>query len=576
MNNILSYASINGAYPFINLNKNTISYDYLLSIYLNEYLSLIKKYDLFFGLFISVERINDKLNKFPEEIHGCIGNFNDDFTKFNNVELFENAISLGYKSAFIDSRKKYFQSLLFDYNAIFKVSYMIYNIYKINKYNGYFINNNNNKFNNSRINTIKKNIQKIKKTNKKTNKKIKFTNNKYGLIVKKGNDSKATYLPGVFKNIEWNNIKERLMNKGGVINNNNISYNAYEVYEESVSLINFFTNDIILCLRYFEIILESEKLFKNNIPPYSIYNNNISYDNNQYVRNCGYCSDLIKSICYLLKNILINKKHLKKIKKVFINSYNYLLMVYNYYLNSMKKFRQASSFIIVGFAYILCHKKILKKYDIINFYNKLNFDLDTKDMINYYNNDILNNFNELDKNFEFGECGVALFTSINFKLYNSNNINKWLLYSNSLIDEINTNSMDNIFRLNWMIQMYCQIVKKYNKYYLLTKLINKLFIILDKYYLNKIKKSSRIDSYKLNNLNIETNFIAVAYEACMNIYNIINDKNINHIKIKNNIKKYIVLLSIILINRKDNKGFYKFINRESRLDITGHTIIYNL
>ena len=70
----------------------------------------------------------------------------------------------------------------------------------------------------------------------------------------------------------------------------------------------------------------------------------------------------------------------------------------------------------------------------------------------------------------------------------------------------------------------------------------------------------------LINQNEETNYYAVAYEGITSLYNIIENNE------KMYLEPIIEKLFIILNNRKNHYGLYKFLDNSVRLDITGHVI----
>ena len=54
-----------------------------------------------FGVFVSVER-NPPLKDWPEEIHGCIGNWNDDFSEMNNEKVIQTTFDVAFLGKVID------------------------------------------------------------------------------------------------------------------------------------------------------------------------------------------------------------------------------------------------------------------------------------------------------------------------------------------------------------------------------------------------------------------------------------------------------------------------------------------
>jgi len=584
----ISYLSINGCYNFLNLNDKitqSSSKDYFEKkiIYANNS----------FGLFVTIERNIHKLKQWPEDVHGCLGFYTQEpFKVLTNEFIINKSISLGYDTAYKDSRNAYYPQLYLDYLSNFKISAMLLPLFNINSNTGIIEYSNNNiqlhkqlnlkqtKTNNKTINVTKS--KKLTNQNSKTqptkiqntklsmlNKQLKFNNNKYGLITLNNNNT-ATYLPGVFKNINWYSIKEQLLSKAGITkSNNNTRFLAYKTITYNCSLISFFTNKEVLALKYLEHIITISELFNNNnVPAYEIQTTP-SYVAEEYIRNSGICSDIIKAIYFILLHLDTSyvSRYKILINKCLQNCMSYLLSIWklyeeNNYLNK-KTYRQAVSFVIIGICYYL---EIIKFNTFISI-NKYNI-LELKKNIKYYCTDILNNKNDLEENFEYGECGVALFTaSIKFNYYNDKALFAFIVTNNFKT----SNNIDSIFKINWLIQLITLCKNKFKQ--LLNALVYSLINILNTYYLTELKNYS---FHELNLYTLETNYIAVAYEALMNIY-LSNSIFLLKLKHQLEIKKFIVILSVLLISRtnyeSNTKSLYRFKSSNARLDITGHTII---
>ena len=107
------------------------------------------------------------------------------------------------------------------------------------------------------------------------------------------------------------------------------------------------------------------------------------------------------------------------------------------------------------------------------------------------------------------------------------------------------NSTDSIFRMNWVIQL----LVSYNKIP-----SNKLVFILE----------NKIDDILKNIKQIETNYIAVAFEALCFIYK-------KHMKITL-LNKLFELLFELEQRKNYHNILYAFLDKTSRVDITGHII----
>ena len=135
-----------------------------------------------FGVFVTVER-SIKLKSWPEEIHGCIGNWNNDFSAMTKEELLSNAMDVSYKATWVDQRKDYFPPIHHDAYARYEIDFMLQPVYKVDD-NGMIKNK-------------------------------KFNNKEYGIIVT-GKNRRATYLPDVFPDKSWEFIKKSLLKKGEI------------------------------------------------------------------------------------------------------------------------------------------------------------------------------------------------------------------------------------------------------------------------------------------------------------------------------------------------------------------------
>ena len=107
------------------------------------------------------------------------------------------------------------------------------------------------------------------------------------------------------------------------------------------------------------------------------------------------------------------------------------------------------------------------------------------------------------------------------------------------------NSSDSIFRMNWVIQSMISCNKKPS---------NKLIIILE----------NKIDDILKNKKNIETNYIAVAFEALCFVCK-------RHVKMTR-LNKLFGLLFELEQRRNCHNVLYSFLDETSRVDITGHVM----
>jgi hypothetical protein len=248
-----------------------------------------------FGVFSTIRRHN-KLQKWPVDIHGCIGYWSNDFSILSQTQLYEKLLSVSYDSMWKDNRKTYFESIYNDTNSYLEIEFMLYPKYEIDN-NG--------------------NILKLNK---------KYDNNKFGIIVQDDNGYRATYLPNVFNNISWNEITNSVKQKAG-IRNSKVLYYAYKIKKIRKRIIDILKDGIFeyYSMKYYTQFLLSNAIYTKEFPfPYTIKNNEIIYSNEQ-VRNMSCFTELINY--YTLYNDLLTNTQLNKIKNIILY---YLKNINNY------------------------------------------------------------------------------------------------------------------------------------------------------------------------------------------------------------------------------------------------------
>lgn len=470
----LPYLSI---YSIFNLNKFINKNNFITVIN-----SIINKYNIF-GLFITIYR-SQKLKTYPHDIHGCLGYWDNNYNNITDINfLYNKIISLSIDTAYKDSRRTYFKyPLILDSNSILKISFMLNPIYKINSNTGIF-------------NTSH------------------FNNKDYGLIIDNGYN-KATYLPGVFSDISWSEIKESIKSKANINNLNNNVYYAYKTLEFEQVFINilnkYFFNVLISSIyNFFKINF----YFSETFIPYSV-NKDIIVDKSQDIRNIASLNDLITL------NDLYLTFHKNKINNIQVK--NNL----QYYINKHKKLSlQALSFLL------LC-------------LYRLNINTDIQGLII---KKLILNINNLEEQFELGEILSSLSCVLN---------DKSILYKKQLemYNKLNTQKENNedIFKYNWQSQFLLEL-------YINNKNKNNNIIKHAKLLSSKLCKFIKINQID----DMETNYLAVLFEMSCSLFYILNDKSI---------KDYIFMLLIKLCSRQNNNGLFMFSDKTMRIDITGHII----
>lgn len=278
-----------------------------------------------FGVFVSVKRYL-KLKKWPEDIHGCIGYWSDDYKVLNKNVVIDKLKDVSYKATHLDDRKNYFKiPLVKDSLSEYEINFMKTPLYNINSATG-ILNNG-----------------------------IKFNNNIYGLIVVDEFGYRATYLPEVFKNISWDKIKKSLINKGSI--SGTPQFYAYKTLIKKKQIYKLLNNSYINY--YFNDYLIFLNKYYGSFVPYSFMNNQIYIDKDQDVRNTATIYDFL----LFDKTKKYYKSHLSTIK----DNLMYYLQKFDHDSLNM---RQASSFLLLSMQKLNIKKT--KINEICNFlYNNI-------------------------------------------------------------------------------------------------------------------------------------------------------------------------------------------------------------
>lgn len=355
----------------------------------------------------------------------------------------------------------------------------------------------------------------IYKINKKTGiideLKTEFTNQIFGIIIQTTNGHyKATYLPNVFPNITFKEIVLSIKQKAG-IQTDDFELFAYKIIQIKSQIINLLKNNILsytTLYKFSRLLIDNINKEAKYLIPYSCHNDVLEWNDNDEVRNIATLSEIFRYI-HLYPNIA-SKEELNIIHKKI----NDILKNINEYSS------QSLSFL--GFKYSIDNKSTNGK---------------STNSKSKYCQKLLNDLDEAESEFEKPEIIIGL------------NQANCALSSNKYINELTYNLSDSIFRMNWTIQA----IYSFNK-----KPSIKLIEILEK----------KIDELINNIDNIETNYLAVSFEALSYIYSSINNSNK---KLEKRILDKIFILLFELEKRKNcDNTFYAFLNGLSRIDISGH------
>ncbi len=142
-----------------------------------------------FGVFVTIYRFVSQLDNGKEQsdnVHGCIGYWDHKYRKMTPQDIYAYIMDVAEKAMYSDPRRNNFPSIFNDPYATVEISFMQTPVYKVNHSNGKLIGTED--F---------------------------FDNKYYGLIIQAGH-KRATFLPGVFNSISWDEIKETIKNKAGI------------------------------------------------------------------------------------------------------------------------------------------------------------------------------------------------------------------------------------------------------------------------------------------------------------------------------------------------------------------------
>lgn len=342
-----------------------------------------------FGTFVTVYRFRqDKMNSNSDRVHGCIGQWDNDFEAESIETILNKTLSVGHSAIHEDSRRERFsKDLILDTDAEFEITFMLKPLMKINL-NGY-----------------------IENSNKQ------FSNNEYGIIVQnKSSGSRATFLPKVFENEDWSFVSKSLMNKAKIKSDDTVEFYAYE------SKIIERTAKDRFDRHYLKFMLENYDEI-----PYSVENGTVLFKPSEYVRNSSTLCDLKTMIRkqYLTDERIVNKVNadIKKYVDKFVSGN----------AETKSKMRQSLAFLI----------KCI--------YNDKSYQKESKIIIEYLIAN-LPQIRESDPTFEYGEVIVGLAHVSQYPNIESVLKKETTHIKKIADNLISSTNKDKIFGLNWISQ----------------------------------------------------------------------------------------------------------------------------
>ena len=220
-----------------------------------------------FGVFVTARRAIP-LPRWPEDIHGCIGDWNPEFREESRDLLLEKACEVGYKAVWHDDRRKAFsRNILQEPESILELDFMMLPVIPVDPLTGRLT----------------------------TNEKL-FDNSIYGLLVESPTGKKATFLPHVLPKTSWKNLKQSLFEKAG---SQSGRFFAYTIRQIKTPIGTFCESEnVALCLK----TNFKKMLFQQIRPSYPFFplhfqEEKFAYDKTREedVRNAGLLLDMVEA-----------------------------------------------------------------------------------------------------------------------------------------------------------------------------------------------------------------------------------------------------------------------------------------
>lgn len=449
-----------------------------------------------FGVFVSVHRSKSH-TKGTNDVHGCIGFFDNDYKPTDGEIIIEKMTNVAYSATFEDSRKDNFDKPIYlDPLAKFEVIFMLTPLMEIDIETG-----------------------KINGTNEV------FDNNKYGIIV--GGESRATYLPHVFEDITWIDIRNSLITKGSGLQEETIQKMPLE---ELKSRFKFFC---------YNAKIYSKTIFNALDGAY------LQFLNKKIVFSLNHIKDYIKLAPELIAfKKEISEDTLEKIRNQLlfckITALNKIDKSYKGAITSKLKLNKPTS--------IGIHSNILK--NIGHLLVALNeFDLlesnEKKTLTSYL-------YENLDSQTDLSEALVALIT-----VGNKNKNNKIAI----------TKKCDELFLACENLPSQLKHIDKFSAYVSVINAFSKKRRLTDLEEIRARKLFQKITNIIVElNESTNTNYVAVCLEGLASLIKVLN------IKLKVLLKAKLLKLIYLLETQRDNDGLIKFLDNSKRIDITKHVI----
>ena len=214
-----------------------------------------------FGVFVTIRRSKqDQLIQWPQDVHGCIGNWNPTFQPLTPNEIQQMTFQVAKEAFYHDSRRYEFSREFFeDPHLTVEIDFLLLPLTEI--IHG-----------------------KLKNTNEP------FHNDKYGFIYQ-GQFRHATYLPNVFPpDTSWSTIQQSIQNKAG--NYTDGKYYAYPIQQISKTLWEFWKNSYGITMRNQFLTSMSQWIDQTTWIPYQVTSTLVQSNPHEDVRNVATLLDI--------------------------------------------------------------------------------------------------------------------------------------------------------------------------------------------------------------------------------------------------------------------------------------------
>lgn len=503
-----------------------------------------------FGVFTTIKRSkSQKLEKWPEDIHGCIGQWTPNFKVATPEELNNWTLQTAKQATWEDTRKEYFKELYLDVNATIEVQFLLLPLTLLHNQTGY----------------------------EEQNKYQKFNNATQGLLLINKNDNRGTtYLPRVFQsnNYDWTDIKNSLIGKSTSKNRNQKEYKQEEE-EKEYKFYSYHTKEINFPLNFlFQNKLVFQYYWKQGIRNFI---NFLEADANHFIPIFSITSKGQGDVVYDSSEIVRNLS-VMQIYKMFINSKN---EKYDSYIESLLAlFRLGSVHPLYPKPNELACLKIYLDKTLIK------YKYEYEDIHEALLKLLLDNWKNLEPVFTLGQVILSILPPTQQKklkpIQQLDNVileilQFWSDSSSSIHIQL---KMEQIFQLNWQVQTLLAI----SNYYSYHQENQVLFQVIQEY-IQKIRTRwlpflyQQIENWK----NLETNYLVVALEVVSALRSHRRQELIakkleeetEEEEEEENLELKILLTLFNHLQRdyfNETKGFYYFKNSTARLDITCHVI----